>query len=206
MNEEASSTSSKLRHTGVAGLGLSVVWHLLTPAFTATHLNSGFSCICFLVTGAGLGHPDHCIMVVYFIMYRRYPITAFFWGLNGWYHILTHRDILINPTVLLCYLSVKNVKNSAGSHRQFPLCCKYLVSSVISWDNGLTGWQCWRPELQRKRGTRPHSLCKTQGQLQGQGPFLILAKPSDFYPVSLWGVAEPFWFVLFSHTVFYVNS
>lgn len=33
------------------------VWCFM-PAFRATHLNSWFSCICFLATGAGLGHPD----------------------------------------------------------------------------------------------------------------------------------------------------
>lgn len=143
----------------------------------------------------------HCLMVAYFIAYSWHPITAFFWGLNGWYRILTHREILINPTVLLCYLLVKNVKNSAGSRRQLPLCWKYLVSGIISRANSLTD-DCAGDRSSRGREDKtPQPLQGLKVSSKDKGCLWFGQSPSDVYPVSLWGVVLPFLVVLFSDTV-----
>lgn len=141
----------------------------------------------------------HCLRVAYFIAYSWHPITAFFWGLNGWYRILTHREILINPTVLLCYLLVKNVKNSAGSRRQLPLCCKYLVSGIISRANGLTDDCAGDRSSRGKEDKTPQPLQGLKVSSKDKGCLWFGQNPSDFYPVSLWGVVLPFWLFVFGH-------
>lgn len=84
------------------------------------------------------------------------------------------------------------------------LCAVGILSAVLL--AGMTALQTTvleteTPEEDRDKTPRPLQGLKVGSK--DKGCLWFWQSPSDFYPVSLWGVVEPFWlFVLFSDTVF----
>lgn len=116
-------------------MGLSVVH---TPAFTPTHLNPWFSHICFLVTGAGLGHPD---ALPHGGLLYSIQLTPYHSLLLGIKRVIPHSNPQGNSHKSHCAVMLslgQKCEKFCRKPQAASSVLKYLVSGIISRANGLT--------------------------------------------------------------------